>query len=326
MRFIPLLYRYKYRIFVSIFIVTALFVGIFWCSLSGTILLNIAIPFEAMIFTLIISIIIEHQNSDFEYRYQLFRLCRSIETLTLIKHRDALVGSHLIISQGNEVMHENINVLKQWYPKTWNRFLLRNIERKIGIFESKILAIIDKKMPIRLKSALTEKMKKDKRYPNILYVVTEFGSVYDSIHSILSYKTTKTDDNTFLAYEIPYFSESVDLESKNAELNEFCKDSKFMAIVNQYKSFVVRYARVSMRHIKWFHKLYDGQMFNSVSLSSQLDELYEKVKIDFSLIEDHFQEQVERIIEAVDSNKDEIEQAINALSDDVADIAEDKSL
>lgn len=326
MRFIPLFYRYKYRIFVSIFVVTALLVGFFWSSLSGTILLNIAIPFEAMIFTLIISIIIEKQNGDFEFRYQLFSLCRSIETLTQIKDRDDPIWSHLIISQGNEVMHENIKVLQQWYPKTWNRYLLRNIDRRIRKMESKMLDIIDKKMPTRLKNALTERMKIDKRYPNVLFVVTEFRTVYDSIYSILSSTTTQTDDQTFLAYGSPYFSESDDLTLKKAELAEFCKDLKFMAIVAQYKSFVERYARVTIRHIKWFHKLYDSQMFNSVSLSTQLDELYEKMKHDFSSIEDHFQDQVERIVDVADSNKNELEQAINSLSDDIADIAADKSL
>jgi len=307
MIFVSFYFRYKYRAMFIIFVLSVVFVALMWGKYSESILLNLIIPIESAIFTLVIPSLIETQSSYYEKYRMMFLACTDISYLKKnIKTENDSSRDILFRSMHNHMV-SHLEIMKRLFFDDWENYFIRNYEKKMMKHETKLNELVEKYMPEEMKQVFVEKRKVDLRYQLSLDVFSYSRSPYESVYNFLSETNIKTEENTFkLTDEYFYFKEGVEFDSRKKELELFSNNIELNQIVEKYYKQVKKYANKTFSSLYWFHTLYDPQLYNTSVLNGIIDEIADKVTSAVTEIKDDLNHQTEDIGGLIELTKDEL--------------------
>jgi len=307
MKFVSFYFRYKYRVMIVIFLLSSIFVALMWRNYSDSILLNLLIPIESAIFTIVIPLLIETQSSYYEKYRMMFFACTDLSHLKkYIKTKDDSSKNILFRSMHDHLV-SHLDIMKRLFRDDWENYFIRNYEKKMMKYETKLNEHVEKHMPNEMKQVFVEKRKVDLRYQSILDVFSYSRRPYESVYNFLSETNIKTEENTFrLTDEYFYFIEGLELDSRKKELECFANNIELCKIVESYYKLVKKYAKATFASLFWFHKLYDPQLYNSSVMNGIVDEIADKVTLAVTEIQDDLNHQKDDIEELLDNVKNEI--------------------
>lgn len=314
MIFVSFYFRYKYRAMFFIFVLSIVFVSLMWGKYSESILLNLIIPIESAVFTLVIPSLIETQSSYYEKYRMMFFACTDLSYLKKnIKTKDDSSKNILFRSMHDHLV-SHLKIMKQLFHDNWENYFIRNYEKKMMKYEAKLNELVEKHMPNEMKQVFVEKRKMDIRYQLILDVFSYSRSPYESVYNFLSETNIKTEENTFRSTEeYFYFRKGLEFDSRKKELEFFSNNRELNQIVETYYKLVKKYAKKTFSSLYWFHKLYDPQLYNSSVMNGIIEEVADKVTSAVTEIQDDLNHQTEDIKGLLESAKNEI---LDKIADD----------
>jgi|GEM_PF-2811629 len=307
MIFVSFYFRYKYRAMFFIFLLSIIFVALMWGKYSESILLNLIIPIESAVFTIVIPLLIETQSSYYEKYRMMFFACTDLSHLKkYIKTKDDSSKNILFRSMHDHLV-SHLDIMKRLFRDDWENYFIRNFEKKMMKHEKKLNEIVEKYMPNEMKQGFLEKLKVDLRYRLILDVFSRSRSPYESVYTFLSETGIKTGENEFsFTDKYVFFKNDSKLDSREKELEIFSKIEELNQIVESYSRLVKKYAKKTLSSVNWFHKLYDPQLYNSSVMNGIIDEIADKVTLAVTDIQEDLIHQTDDIEVLLETAKNEI--------------------
>jgi len=307
MKFVSFYFRYKYRVMIVIFLLSSIFVALMWRNYSDSILLNLLIPIESAIFTIVIPLLIETQSSYYEKYRMMFFICTDLSYLKKNTKAKDDISKNILFRSMHEYSVSHLEMMKKLFRDDWENYFIWNFEMKMMEHERELNKLVEKHMSIEMKQVFVEKRKVDLRYKLVLDVFSYSRNPYESIFNFLSQNEIKTGDNSFsLTDEYHYFKEGVELVSRTKELEKFTNNKELRKLVESHYKLVKRYAKKTLASLLWFHKLYDPQLYNSSVMNGIVDEIADRVTLAVTEIQDDLNHQKDDIEELLDNVKNEI--------------------
>jgi len=314
MRFVSFYFRYKYRVMIAVFLLSVTFVALMWENYSSSILLNLLIPLESVIFTIAIPSVIEAQNNNYEKYRMIFFACTDLSYLKKYVNKTDQKSENLLLGSMHSHMVSHLEKMKILFPHSWEKYFMHNFEKKMMIHENKLNVLVDRHMPEEMKKMFNDRLNVDFDYKLTLDVFTFSLNIYESILKFLSDNHIKSGPNeTSLTDKFLYFKNDSEYTSKIESLKDFAENKEIIKCLRSYFRLIKRYANISITSLYWFHNLYDPQLYNSSIMNGLIDDISEKISLAVKDIQEYLDHQKNDIESLIDTAKSVI---LDELPDD----------